>query len=122
MTPAPDATARFADRFAAMGNEPRLRILRLLLAAYPGAMPAGAIQAELGIPASTLSHHLEKLKSEDLATATRRGATLLYAANAPALAELLAFLYDECCTRSTAVEPGAILQTPESLCLPSKKP
>src|SRR5512147_58713 len=94
--------SRFADMLAAMGAEPRLRIVRLLLSAYPEGMVAGEIQSELGIPASTLSHHLEKLKNEDLVTVRRESTFLRYAANADALRDLLTFLYAECCTRSGA--------------------
>ena len=60
-----DQTARFADMLAAIGTEPRLRIMRLLLSAHPGGLVVGDIQTELGIPPSTLSHHLEKLKNEE---------------------------------------------------------
>ena len=61
---AEDHTARYADMFAAMGTEARLRIIRLLLSAHPAGMIVGDIQAELGIPASALSHHLEKLRTK----------------------------------------------------------
>lgn len=97
--------ARFADMLSAMGTEPRLRIVRLLLTAHPVGMVVGEIGEELGIPNSTLSHHLEKLKNENLVTVTREGTFLRYAANHEALQELLAFLYDECCTRNRVVEP-----------------
>jgi DNA-binding transcriptional ArsR family regulator len=92
--------ARYADMFGALANDARLRILRLLLSAHPGGMIAGDIQAELGIPNSTLSHHLEKLRSEDLARVRRDGSFLWYTANTEALQEILTFLYAECCTRS----------------------
>lgn len=101
-------TAHYADMFSAMGAEPRLRILRLLLAAHPGGMVPGDLQAELGIPASTLSHHLDKLKNEDLVKVRRDRTFLWYTANTDALRELLTFLYSECCTRSNAIRPEAI--------------
>ena len=66
-------TERYADMFAALGAEPRLRIVRLLLSAHPNGMVVGEIQSELGATASTLSHHLEKLKNEDLVTVHRQG-------------------------------------------------
>jgi DNA-binding transcriptional ArsR family regulator len=102
--------ARYADMFAALGTEPRLRIIRLLLSAHPSGMNAGEIQAELGIPGSTLSHHLEKLKNEELVKVERRGTFLRYLANTEALQEVLTFLYAECCTRSSAVNPEEIVQ------------
>jgi ArsR family transcriptional regulator, arsenate/arsenite/antimonite-responsive transcriptional repressor len=101
--------ARFADMFSAMGTEPRLRIVRLLLAAHPEGMVVGEIGSELEIPSSTLSHHLEKLKNEDLVTVRRDGTFLWYSANTEALKELLGFLYAECCTRNKAIEPQKIV-------------
>src|SRR6266540_6198972 len=93
---------RYADMLAAMGTEPRLRIMRLLLSAHPEGLVVGDIGSELNIPASTLSHHLEKLKNEDLVCVRREGTFLWYSANTEALQELLSFLYAECCTRNKA--------------------
>lgn len=104
-----DQVARCADMLSAMGTEPRLRIMRLLLSAHPDGMVVGDIGAELDIPNSTLSHHLEKLKNEDLVNVRRDGTFLWYSANAPALQELLGFLYAECCTRNKAIEPKSIV-------------
>jgi ArsR family transcriptional regulator, arsenate/arsenite/antimonite-responsive transcriptional repressor len=101
--------ARYADMFSAMGTEPRLRIMRLLLSAHPDGMVAGDVGSELDIPSSTLSHHLEKLKNEDLVKVRRESTYLWYSANAEALQELLGFLYAECCTRNKAIEPQAIV-------------
>jgi len=105
---APNAVARYADMMAAMGTRPRLKIIRLLLSAHPDGLVVGKIQEELGIAASTLSHHLEKLRNKELVKVHREGTFLRYSANAHALRELLAFLYAECCSRSNAVEPEAI--------------
>jgi DNA-binding transcriptional ArsR family regulator len=102
--------ARYADMFAAIGAEPRLRIVRLLLSAHPEGLNVGEIQEELGIPNSTLSHHLEKLKSEELVTVRREGTFLRYLANTEALQQLLTFLYAECCTRNQAIHPNQIVQ------------
>ncbi len=107
-----EQVARFADMFSALGTEPRLRIMRLLLSAHPDGMVVGDIINELEITASTLSHHLEKLKNEDLVRVRREGTYLWYSANANALQDLLGFLYAECCTRNKAIEPQAIV----SLC------
>src|SRR3954471_19021921 len=97
----PDAEeiVRYADMFTAMGTEPRLRIMRLLLSAHPGGMVVGEIQLELGVSASTLSHHLDKLKNEELIRVSREGTFLRYSANTEVLQELLGFLFAECCTR-----------------------
>src|SRR5579864_8933322 len=105
-----DQTVKYSDMFAALGAEPRLRILRVLLAAHPDGMVVGDIQNELGIAASTLSHHLEKLKNEDLITVRRESTFLRYAANTATLEELLGFLYAECCTRNKAIKPTKITQ------------
>ena len=101
---------RFADMFAAMGTESRLRIMQLLLASHPQGLVVGEIQAELGLSGSNLSHHLDKLRNEGLVRVEREGTFLRYRANAAALQQLLAFLYAECCSRSTAVNPKAILR------------
>lgn len=103
-----DEVIRYADMFSAMGTEPRLRIMRLLLSAHPDGMVVGDIQEELDIPSSTLSHHLEKLRRENLVTVRRDGTHLWYAANTESLRDLLGFLYEECCTRSRAVNPREI--------------
>ena len=101
--------ARYADMFSAIGAEPRLRIMRTLLAAHPDGIIASDIGAELDIPPSTLSHHLDKLKNEELVNVRRESTYLWYSANTEALQELLGFLYAECCTRNKAVEPRAIV-------------
>ena len=105
----PALTARYADMLAAMGNDARLGIMRLLLSAHPEGLVVGEIQSELGIPGSTLSHHLEKLRSEGLAEARRDGTFLWYSANLEALQEVIDFLYAECCTRNKAIEPGQLV-------------
>jgi ArsR family transcriptional regulator len=104
-----EQVAKYADMFTAMGTEPRLRIMQLLLSAHPEGLVVGEIQTELGIPNSTLSHHLEKLKNEELAKVRRERTFLWYTANTEALEELLGFLYAECCTRNKAVKPESIL-------------
>ena len=103
-------TERYADMFAALGTEVRLQILRLLLSAHPDGMVVGEIQSELGIPSSTLSHHLEKLRSEGLTTVQRESTYLRYSANTAALEELLGFLFAECCSRSKAVNANAVVR------------
>jgi DNA-binding transcriptional ArsR family regulator len=96
--------------FAAMGTEPRLRIMRLLLSAHPVGMVVGEIGEELKVSGSTLSHHLDKLKNEGLVSVKRESTFLRYTANTGTLQELLGFLYAECCTRNQAIEPETIVQ------------
>jgi len=100
---------RYADMFSAMGSEPRLRIMRLLLSAHQEGMVVGDIATELDVGASTLSHHLEKLKNEDLVRVQREGTFLRYMANTSVLEELLGFLFAECCTRNKAIAPQKIV-------------
>jgi ArsR family transcriptional regulator, arsenate/arsenite/antimonite-responsive transcriptional repressor len=108
--PDPLLVTRSADRFSALGAEPRLQILRLLLAAHPNGLVAGELQEELGIPASTLSHHLEKLKQVGLIKVRRESTYLWYSADTDALREVMNFLYEECCTRSRAVPAESVMQ------------
>ncbi len=108
--PSPEEITRFADMLAAIGAEPRLRITQLLLAAHPDGLVAGEIQQEIGISASNLSHHLDKLKNEGVIAVKREGSFLRYTAEAGALQDLLAFLFSECCTRNKAVRPEKIIQ------------
>jgi len=105
-----EQVAKYADMFSAMGTEPRLRIMQLLLSAHPDGLVVGEIQEELDIPNSTLSHHLDKLKAEDLVHVRRESTFLRYTANAGSLQELLQFLYAECCTRNQAVKPEQVIQ------------
>lgn len=110
----PENVARYADMLAAMGAEPRLRIVRLLLTAHPTGMSAGDISAELEITPSTLSHHLDRLKREDVVRVRREGTFLWYMANAEALEDLLQFLFAECCMRSSAISPARFVSASTS--------
>ena len=105
-----ERVARYADMFSAMGTEPRLRIMQLLLSAHPEGLVVSEIQDELEIPGSTLSHHLEKLRQVGLLDVRRSGTFLRYTANTEALKEVLGFLYEECCTRNRVVPAEAIVQ------------
>ncbi len=109
-TKSSERVAKYADMFSAMGTEPRLRIMQLLLTAHPEGLVVSDIQSELEIPNSTLSHHLDKLRTEGLVEVQREGTFLRYIANTGALQELLQFLYAECCTRNQALKPQDIIQ------------
>ncbi len=108
-----DRASRYAHMLSAMGTEPRLRIMRLLLSACPDGLVVGEIRDELDIPNSTLSHHLEKLKGEELVHVRRESTCLRYSANIDALRELLRFLFAECCIRSHALTPEEIVHLRE---------
>lgn len=105
-----EQVTRYADMFSAMGTEARLRIMQLLLSAHPEGLVVGEIQEELGIPNSTLSHHLDKLRNEGLVQVKRESTFLRYTANTETLQELLQFLYAECCTRNKALKPQDVIQ------------
>ena len=105
-----ERVAQYANMFSAIGTESRLEIMRLLLSAHPEGLVVGEIQEELEIPNSTLSHHLDKLRTEGLVEVQREGTFLRYRANSAALQELLQFLYAECCTRNQALKPEAIVR------------
>lgn len=105
-----EKVVKYADMFSAMGTEARLRIMQVLLTAHPEGLVVGEIQDELGIPGSTLSHHLDKLRNEDLVRVQRESTFLRYTANTEALQELLGFLYAECCTRNQVVRAEDVVQ------------
>src|SRR5260370_34930465 len=92
-----ERVARYADMFSAMGTEPRLRIMQLLLSAHPEGLVVGELQGGLEIPASTLSHHLDKLKNEGLVNVQRERTFLRDTANTEELHELLQVHYSDCC-------------------------
>jgi len=104
-----EQVTKYADMLSAMGTEPRLRIMQLLLSAHPEGLVVGDIQEELEIPNSTLSHHLDKLKNDNLVQVKRESTFLRYTANTAALQELMQFLYLECCTRNKALRPQDIV-------------
>src|ERR1700682_1058981 len=105
-----ERVVRYADMFSAMGTEPRLRIMQLLLSAHPEGLVVSEIQDDLEIPGSTLSHHLDKLKNEDLVRVERKGTFLRYTDNTEALGEILQFFYPECCPRNKALKPQDLVQ------------
>jgi ArsR family transcriptional regulator, arsenate/arsenite/antimonite-responsive transcriptional repressor len=113
---------KFADTLAALGAEPRLRIVYHLLRAHPKGMVAGEIQTELGMQPSAVSHHLEKLKHEDLVRVQRQGTFLRYTANPEVLQELLSFLFSQCCADSGAVQAESVFQLCPAKTKPTRRP
>src|ERR1700735_122800 len=93
---------------AALGAERRLRVVRLLLSAHPEGLVVGEICSELGIPPSTLSHHLDKLRNEGLVAVRRESTFLRYTADTATLQHIGGCLSAECCTRNKAIKPEAI--------------
>jgi DNA-binding transcriptional ArsR family regulator len=86
-----------AKQLEALGNATRLQVYRSLVRAGDAGLPVGRLQEKLGIPPSTLSHHIQRLVAMGLVTQERRATTLLCRANYPAMRQLVGFLVDECC-------------------------
>lgn len=86
-----------ARQLEALGNPTRLQLYRVLVRAGHGGLPVNQIQERLGIPASTLSHHLQRLVQNGLVSQERQATTLICRAVYPAMEALLGFLADECC-------------------------
>ncbi|PPQ28214.1 ArsR/SmtB family transcription factor [Rhodopila globiformis] len=84
---------------AALAQETRLDIYRLLVQAGPDGLPAGHIADRLGLPSATLAFHLKELKNARLATCTRNGRSLIYAADYAVMNSLLSYLTENCCGR-----------------------
>src|SRR5215510_9173290 len=89
-----------ASRLEALGNPTRLRIYRTLVKAGDPGLAVGKLQSRLGVPASTLSHHLKTLLIVGLITQERDATTLICRANYPAMRGLVGFLVEECCTEA----------------------
>lgn len=86
-----------AKQLEALGNPTRLQVYRTLVRAGDAGLPVGRLQERLGIPASTLSHHLQRLIVTGLVTQERQATTLICRASYPAMDSLVGFLVDECC-------------------------
>jgi ArsR family transcriptional regulator len=82
---------------AALAQESRLDIFRLLVQAGPDGLPAGQIGERLGLPSATLSFHLNQLRHAGLVTFRRESRSLIYAAEYAAMNGLLAYLTENCC-------------------------
>lgn len=85
------------DALAALAQETRLAVFRLLVQAGPAGLAAGGIGAQIGVPANTLSFHLKTLAQAGLLAARQEGRFIYYAANYPAMDDLIAFLTENCC-------------------------
>ena len=92
-------------RLEALGHPVRLTIYRFLVRAGEQGRPVGAIQEEVGIPASTLSHHLKLLEGVGLVDRRREGTSHFCSANYRGMDDLLGFLTEECCADSATAHP-----------------
>jgi ArsR family transcriptional regulator len=87
-----------AKRLAELGHDTRLAIFRYLVKVGSKGAPVGQIQAKLGVPGSTLSHHINRLVTVGLISQVRESRTLYCVPQFEVLNELIEFLMAECCT------------------------
>ena len=107
-----------AERFKALGHPVRLGILRLIVQGHQGGTPVGEIQGTLGIPASTLSHHLSCLAGANLVKVEREGTTLRYRADFTSLQALVDYLWEDCC-KAGRIDPPCCSAEPGCCPAPS---
>jgi ArsR family transcriptional regulator len=87
---------------AALAQENRLDVFRLLVQAGPGGLAAGAVAEKLSLAPNTLSFHFDRLRNAGLVTCKREGRSLIYAARFEAMNGLIAYLTENCCAGSAA--------------------
>jgi DNA-binding transcriptional ArsR family regulator len=102
-----------AERLAALGHETRLAIFRLLVQAGPSGVSAGTIGEKLEIPAATLSFHLSHLTRVGLIRGTQEGRFIYYAADFPAMDDLLAYLTENCCQGGQCLPKTVVVAMPK---------
>lgn len=95
-----------ARQLESLGSPVRLKLYRALVRAGEEGLPVGALQAKLGIAASTLSHHVRHLKDAGLISQERQATTLICRASYPAMNALVGYLVDECCMDATCGTAG----------------
>ncbi len=91
------ALGRHAAELGALGHPVRLAVLRHVVKSGPEGAAVGEIQAKLDVPASTLSHHIDRLSRAGLLDARRDGTYIFYSAVFPALRALTDYLWEDCC-------------------------
>lgn len=88
---------RAVDALGALAHETRLAVFRMLVTAGPAGIIAGAIAERLGVPPSTMSHHLGILERAGLVTSERESRLIHYRTDYSGMQRLLAFLVQDCC-------------------------
>ena len=96
-------------RLAALAQETRLALFRLLVQHGPTGLAAGEIGAALAVPAPPLSFHLAQLERAGLVLSRREGRSIRYSTNFGAVEDLLAYLYENCCQGATCCPPDSAL-------------
>jgi DNA-binding transcriptional ArsR family regulator len=102
------------EALAALAQEHRLALFRLLVRAGDGGMAAGAIAGALGVPNSSLSFHLAQLRNAGLILQERRHRSLIYRANYPAMNSLVGYLLENCCAGTDCAADAACIEPPAS--------
>lgn len=103
------------DALAALAQETRLDIFRLLVPQGAAGLPAGVVGERLGIPGATLSFHLQQLKHAGLVTPQRKGTQIIYTANYAMMSDLLGYLTENCCQG----EASGCATAPPCECIPN---
>jgi DNA-binding transcriptional ArsR family regulator len=98
---------------AALAQDNRLEMFRLLVQAGPDGMPAGAVAEVLGLAPNTLTFHFDRLRMAGLVTVRREGRSMIYAAQFDTMNGLLGFLTENCC--------GGVSCAPAVACKPARK-
>jgi ArsR family transcriptional regulator len=103
--------------FAALSQETRLQIVRMLVVAGPGGMAAGAVAEKAGVSASNVSFHLKELERAGLINQQREARSMIYTANFEGLGALVRFLMEDCCAGHPEICSSAAAVA--SCCVPS---
>ena len=98
---------------AALAQDNRLDVYRLLVQAGPEGLPAGQVAAALDLAPNTLTFHFDRLRAAGLVTVRRDGRSMIYAAQYDTMNALLGYLTDNCCK-------GAPAACPPARCRPAK--
>ena len=98
---------------AALAQDNRLDVFRLLVQAGPEGMAAGAVAEALGLAPNTLTFHFDRLRTAGLLSVRREGRSMIYAAQFDTMNALLGFLTENCC--------GGVSCTPAAACKPARK-
>jgi ArsR family transcriptional regulator, arsenate/arsenite/antimonite-responsive transcriptional repressor len=102
------------EALAALAQDNRLAVFRLLVQAGPEGMPAGEIANKLDLAPNTLTFHFDRLRSAGLVSVRRDGRSMIYAARFEAMNELLGYLTENCCQ-------GAPEKCAPAQCKPSRR-
>jgi DNA-binding transcriptional ArsR family regulator len=109
------------DALAALAQETRLSVFRLLVEAGPQGLAAGVVADALAVPAATLSFHLKELSRAALVTARQEGRFIYYAANFEHMAALMSFLTQNCC-KGMPLECLTVMETALGRCCAPVQP